>query len=62
MKVGCGGPRFRLPASDVITGRFSGDEVFANMTGAAMPSRSDAGVQNIISKEQVALAEQEMVE
>ena len=27
--------RFRLPAGEVITGRFTGDEVFANMTGRA---------------------------
>ena len=93
--------RFRLPAGEVITGRFTGDEVLANMTGRAPvcsprphstelhlagasspalprthpprwlstraaceqavaarpPGAPDGGVANIISKEQVQLAQ-----
>ena len=50
--------RFRLPAGEVITGRFTGDEVFANMTGrpsgpAVQARRGDQTVSN----EQMALAQ-----
>ena len=49
--------RFRLPANEVITGRFTGDEVFANMTGhMTRGPRETAQMSTLISKEQVALA------
>ena len=56
--------RFRLPAHEVITGRFTGDEVLANMTGTAMGRAQPASgetqnLANLISREQVALAQQQ---
>merc|ERR1712146_638378 len=52
--------RFRLPAGEVITGRFTGDEVFANMTGTSLgrakPYQPETqNLANLISKEQMAL-------
>ena len=53
--------RFRLPSAEVITGRFTGDEVLANMTGSTVAGRGEArethDLANIISKEQVTLAQ-----
>jgi hypothetical protein len=53
--------RFRLPEDEVITGRFRGDEVLANMTGAAVhgtdAKRESRDLSAIISNEQVALAQ-----
>ena len=56
--------RFRLPDGEVITGRFTGDEVLANVTGRQAAGRDGSGdhaetrnLAGIISKEQIALAQ-----
>jgi len=48
--------RFRLPADEVITGRFRGEEVMSAVTGGAVASSREPRDYGSISREQMALA------
>mgnify|MGYP007063779191 CR=1 FL=1 len=51
--------RFRLPPDEVITGRFTGEDVIAGGKEMGGSSRETRDLSRLISKEQAQLAQQE---